>query len=110
MALFTNDVRAVPAALRLARAAGATIRQNITFAVLTKVGPGRTVVPAACHARGLCGQGSRTGPTHPPCGCRVACTVRQNMLLSCDRKVVGACFKLPLLWMDCLWLIEIVCD
>jgi len=37
VALFVNDVRAVPAALMLARAAGSTIWQNIAFAVLTKV-------------------------------------------------------------------------
>ncbi|EFN58930.1 hypothetical protein CHLNCDRAFT_140903 [Chlorella variabilis] len=44
VALFTNDVRAVPAALLLARAAGATIWQNIGFAVVTKVA---VLVPAA---------------------------------------------------------------
>lgn len=37
VALFTNDVRAVPAAIMLARAAGTTIWINIAFAVLTKV-------------------------------------------------------------------------
>jgi cation transport ATPase len=37
VALFTNDIRAVPAALLLARAAGATIWQNIIFSVVTKV-------------------------------------------------------------------------
>ncbi len=43
VALFTNDVRAVPAALMLARAASAVIWQNIVFSVATKV---RT--PPAC--------------------------------------------------------------
>ncbi|KAL4424213.1 hypothetical protein ABPG75_001514 [Micractinium tetrahymenae] len=43
VALFTNDVRAVPAALMLARAAGAIIWQNIAFAVATKVA---VLVPA----------------------------------------------------------------
>lgn len=37
VALFTSDVRAVPAALMLARAAGRTIALNIVFAVATKV-------------------------------------------------------------------------
>lgn len=40
VALFVNDLRAVPAALMLARAAGTTTWHNIAFAVLTKVGVG----------------------------------------------------------------------
>ncbi|KAL4853761.1 Cadmium/zinc-transporting ATPase HMA2 [Chlorella vulgaris] len=44
VALFTNDIRAVPAALLLARAAGATIWQNVIFSVVTKVA---VLVPAA---------------------------------------------------------------
>ncbi|KAL4854718.1 Cadmium/zinc-transporting ATPase HMA2 [Chlorella vulgaris] len=44
VALFTNDIRAVPAALLLARAAGTTIWQNIIFSVVTKVA---VLVPAA---------------------------------------------------------------
>ncbi|KAL4852632.1 Cadmium/zinc-transporting ATPase HMA2 [Chlorella vulgaris] len=44
VALFTNDIRAVPAALLLARAAGTTIWQNISFSVVTKVA---VLVPAA---------------------------------------------------------------
>ncbi|KAL4442750.1 hypothetical protein ABPG77_006744 [Micractinium sp. CCAP 211/92] len=43
VALFTNDVRAVPAALMLARAASAVIWQNIVFSVATKVA---VLVPA----------------------------------------------------------------
>jgi hypothetical protein len=38
VALFTNDVRAVPAALMLARAAGVCLWQNVAFAIVTKVG------------------------------------------------------------------------
>lgn len=37
VALFTNDVRAVPATLMLARAASVVIWQNIAFSVATKV-------------------------------------------------------------------------
>jgi len=47
VALFTSDVRAVPAALMLARAAGRTIALNITFSVVTKV----CVLGVAARAR-----------------------------------------------------------
>jgi cation transport ATPase len=46
VALFTNDLRAVPAALLLARAAGANIWQNIAFSVITKVGCAGLHIPA----------------------------------------------------------------
>ena len=65
VALFTNDVRAVPSALMLSRAAGAVIWQNIAFSVATKVRPSAARLPSGPLPFGslLAGPGQGDYPT-----------------------------------------------
>lgn len=49
VALFTQDLRAVPAAVGLARAAGRITRGNVVFAVLTKVWSASAAICRACR-------------------------------------------------------------
>jgi cation transport ATPase len=50
VALFTNDLRAVPAALMLSRAAGRVILANIAFAIVTKASGARSGARVRTHA------------------------------------------------------------